>query len=247
MRCKAYPLLTAWGPSDICILFCNICIAFCKFAATFVIHRQYDLGGALHSSSDGQKFETQLPTLNARYSPKYFGLKKGASPTPWWRTTSRSTRKSLGQTSMRVTMCLTSCSTIRPISNPRFILRIRTGPTRSILRSSTASAISSPRATGTFLIQWVHPCTASSIPASTMPRWCSDPCGSSTLPWLSRSGRTFSGFRVPGSKTTTQNSIVGKLSAFARTNKTRRALWEYDNMLRRLYLLDYIDSPPLRQ
>ena len=31
-------------------------------------------------------------------------------------------------------------------------------------------------------------------------------------------------------KTTTQNIIVGKLSAFARTNKTRRALWEYDNM-----------------
>jgi len=48
-------------------------------------------------------------------------------------------------------------------------------------------------------------------------------------------------------KTTTQNIIVGKLSAFARTNKTRRALWAYDNMLRSLYLLDYIDSPPLRQ
>ena len=48
-------------------------------------------------------------------------------------------------------------------------------------------------------------------------------------------------------KTTTQHIIVGKLSAFARTNKTRRALWEYDNMIRSLYLLDYIDSPPLRQ
>ena len=31
----------------------------------------------LHSSSDGQKFETGLHTINARYSPKYFGLKKG--------------------------------------------------------------------------------------------------------------------------------------------------------------------------
>jgi TnpA family transposase len=48
-------------------------------------------------------------------------------------------------------------------------------------------------------------------------------------------------------KTTTQHIIVSKLSAFARKNKTRRALWEYDNMLRSLYLLDYIDSPPLRQ
>jgi TnpA family transposase len=48
-------------------------------------------------------------------------------------------------------------------------------------------------------------------------------------------------------KTTTQNIIVGKLSAFARTNKTRRALWEYDNIIRSLYLLEYIDSPPLRR
>ena len=41
--------------------------------------------------------------------------------------------------------------------------------------------------------------------------------------------------------------IVGKLSAYARKNKTRRALWEYDNIIRSLYLLDYIDSPPLRR
>ena len=48
-------------------------------------------------------------------------------------------------------------------------------------------------------------------------------------------------------KTTTQHVIVGKLSAHARKNKTRRALWEYDNIIKSLYLLDYIDSPPLRQ
>jgi TnpA family transposase len=41
-------------------------------------------------------------------------------------------------------------------------------------------------------------------------------------------------------KTTTQSIIVGNLSAYARKNKTRRALWEYDNILRSLYLLDYI-------
>ena len=48
-------------------------------------------------------------------------------------------------------------------------------------------------------------------------------------------------------KTTTQSIIVGKLSAYARKNKTRRALWEYDNIIRSLYLLEYLDSPPLRQ
>ncbi len=48
-------------------------------------------------------------------------------------------------------------------------------------------------------------------------------------------------------KTTTQSTIVRKLNAFARKNKTRRALWEYDNIIRSLYLLDFIDSPSLRR
>jgi TnpA family transposase len=47
-------------------------------------------------------------------------------------------------------------------------------------------------------------------------------------------------------KTTTQSIIAGKLGAYARKNKTRRALWEYDNIIKSLYLLDYINSPPLR-
>lgn len=48
-------------------------------------------------------------------------------------------------------------------------------------------------------------------------------------------------------KTTTQSVIVGKLNAYARKNKTRQALWEYDNCIRSCYLLDYVDSPPLRK
>lgn len=48
-------------------------------------------------------------------------------------------------------------------------------------------------------------------------------------------------------KTTTQSIIIGKLSAYARKNKTKRALWEYGNIIRSLYFLNYIDSPPLRR
>lgn len=49
----------------------------CNAIAQLLIFRQYDIGGKLHSSSDGQKFETRIDTVNARHSPKYFGLKKG--------------------------------------------------------------------------------------------------------------------------------------------------------------------------
>src|SRR5659263_769188 len=41
------------------------------------IFRHYDIDEVIHSSSDGQKFETSINTINSRHSPKYFGLKKG--------------------------------------------------------------------------------------------------------------------------------------------------------------------------
>ena len=46
--------------------------------AQLPIFKYFDIeDGIIHSSSDGQKFETRINTFNARYSPKYFGLKKG--------------------------------------------------------------------------------------------------------------------------------------------------------------------------
>jgi len=48
-------------------------------------------------------------------------------------------------------------------------------------------------------------------------------------------------------KTTTQFIIVGKLSSYTRKNRTKRALWELDNIYRSLYLLNYIDSLTFRQ
>jgi TnpA family transposase len=48
-------------------------------------------------------------------------------------------------------------------------------------------------------------------------------------------------------KTTTQSIIIGKLSAYARKNKTKRALWEYDNIIRSLYFLKFIDSISLQR
>lgn len=38
------------------------------------VFRHFDIDEAVHSSSDGQKFEAAIPTINARHSSKYFGL-----------------------------------------------------------------------------------------------------------------------------------------------------------------------------
>ena len=41
--------------------------------------RLFDIQHAIHSSSDGQRLETQIHTIHARHSPNYFGLQKGVS------------------------------------------------------------------------------------------------------------------------------------------------------------------------
>jgi Tn3 transposase DDE domain/Domain of unknown function (DUF4158) len=53
----------------------NDCVS--NAIATLPIFHYYDLGEVIHSSSDGQKFESSLPTFNARHASKYFGLQKG--------------------------------------------------------------------------------------------------------------------------------------------------------------------------
>jgi TnpA family transposase len=48
-------------------------------------------------------------------------------------------------------------------------------------------------------------------------------------------------------KSTTQSTIVRKLSSYHRKNRTKKALWEFDNIIESLYLLTYIDDLLLRQ
>lgn len=48
-------------------------------------------------------------------------------------------------------------------------------------------------------------------------------------------------------KVTSQSVIIGKLSSYARKNRTKKALWELDNIRRSSYLLTYVDSLTMRR
>jgi TnpA family transposase len=48
-------------------------------------------------------------------------------------------------------------------------------------------------------------------------------------------------------KDVTQATIVRKLSAYARQNRTKKALWELDGICRTLHILNFIDDVTLRQ
>jgi TnpA family transposase len=50
-----------------------------------------------------------------------------------------------------------------------------------------------------------------------------------------------------GLKTTTQSTIIRKLSSHLRKNRTKKAMWEFDNIIKSIDKLRYIDSLIFRQ
>lgn len=48
-------------------------------------------------------------------------------------------------------------------------------------------------------------------------------------------------------KNTTQSTIIRKLGSYSRTNRTKQALWEYNNIVRTEYILRYLNSKQLRR
>ena len=48
-------------------------------------------------------------------------------------------------------------------------------------------------------------------------------------------------------KATRQSVIIAKLSSYPRKNRTKKALWELDNLRRSLHLLNYVDSPQFQR
>jgi len=214
--------------------------------AALPIFRYYTIGETVHSSSDGQKFETRLPTFNARHSPKYFGLKKGivaytlvANHIP---VNARIIGADEHESHYVFDLLFNNATDIQPevhstdthgANEVNFALLHLFGyqfaPRYQDLPGKVSTALygfKHPSQYGDLLLKPIRKINTGLIVAE----------------WENIQ-RVLVSLAL---KTTTQSIIVGKLSAYERKNKTRRALWEYDNIIRSLYLLEYIDSPPLR-
>ena len=215
--------------------------------AALPIFRYYDLDGHVHSSSDGQKFETRIATINARHSPKYFGLKKGVVAYSMVAHHVPVNAQIIGanehESHYVFDILFNNTTDIQPevhstdthgTNEVNFALLHVFGyqfaPRYRDIQTKVREALygfKHPTQYGDVLLKPLRKINAQRIIEE----------------WEQRQ-RIFVSL---AHKTTTQSIIVGKLSAYARKNKTRRALWEYDNIIRSLYLLDYIDSPPLRR
>ena len=200
------------------------------------IFHHYNIDETIHSSSDGQKFETRINTINSRHSPKYFGLKKGivsytmvANHIP---VNARIIGANEHESHYVFDILYNNTTDIQPEVHFSVLhfFGYQFAPRYKDIYGTVNKSLygfKHPSQYGDILIKPVRKINTNLI----------------TEEWENIQRIILS----LALKTTTQSIIIGKLSAYARKNKTKRALWEYDNIIKSLYFLDYIDSSPLRQ
>jgi len=204
-------------------------------------------GDVVHSSSDGQKFESSIPTVNARYSAKYFGLKKGvvaytllASHVP---LSARIIGANEHESHYVFNVLFNNLTDIQPDTHSTdthganqvnfallHLFGYRFAPRYRDFR----------RKVQTGLYGFKHPNAYTSCALKPVRRIKESLIQSE---WENVERILLS----LALKSTSQSVIVSKLSSHRRQNRTKQALWEFEHIIRSLYLLDYVDSPLLRR
>jgi TnpA family transposase len=206
----------------------------------------YDIRDELHSSSDGQRFETQIDTFNARHAPKYFGLHKGVSACTLVANHVPINARIIGthehESHFVFDLLYNNTSDIKPERHSTdthgtnqvnfWILRVfgyGFAPRYRDLhkKMQTLVGFENPGQYSDMLIK----------PA----RKVYDELIVKEWPNIQRIMASLA------QKDVTQATIVRKLSSYLRQNQTKKALWELDNICRTLYILDFIDAVDLRQ
>lgn len=209
-------------------------------------HR-FDLGDQVHSSSDGQKFESQRITFGARHAPKYFGRRKGRVAYSLVANHLPLATRMIGaheheshyvfdsikrnETELRPTRHSTDTHGTNQVNfgllhlfGYEFAPRYKNLPRKL---NTSLGGFQHPRQYGDALLAPIRKINTELIVAE----------------WDNLL-RIFASLAL---KTTSQEIIVRKLSSYARRNRTWQALWEFDRIIASLYMLEYVDSAPLRQ
>lgn len=214
--------------------------------AALTIFDQFDIDGLKHSSSDGQRIEAQIHTINARHGSKYFGLKKGVSAYTLVANHVPCNARIIGthehESHYVFDILHNNTSEIQPARHSTdthggnqvnfFLLfcdSYQFAPRYRDLHKRIASLVGfqHPNHYAHYLIKPAR----KTFDALIVKEW---PNIQRILASLAQ-------------KDVTQATVVRKLSSYARQNQTKKALWELDNILRTSYILDFIDDPSLRQ
>ncbi|MBU0580269.1 MAG: Tn3 family transposase [Candidatus Margulisbacteria bacterium] len=200
----------------------------------------------LHSSSDGQKFETQFETINSRYSSKYFGLNKGITSYTLVANHIPVNSKIIGanehESHYVLDLLFNNTSDINPevhstdsmgVNQINFILLHLFGykfaPRYKNLNSKAKIIYSFKNINEyeDFLFKPIRKIKTQLIKEE----------------WENIEKIIVS----LALKSTTQSTIIRKLNSYKRKNKTRQALVELDNIARSIHILNYIDSIEFRR
>ncbi len=214
--------------------------------ANLPMFSQYDIDERKHSSSDGQRIETQIPTINARHASKYFALKKGVSAYTLVFNHVPCNAKIIGthehESHYVFDILHNNTTDVQPerhstdthgTNQVNFILLYAFGhqfaPRYRDLHKRISGLVGFHNLShyDNYLIKP----TRRVLDALVVKEW---PNVQRILASLAQ-------------KDVTQATVVRKLSSYARQNQTKKALWELDNIRRTNHILDFIDDPQLRQ
>lgn len=206
----------------------------------------YDIHDAMHSSSDGQRMETQTDTFNARHAPKYFGLQKGVSSLTLVANHVPINARIIGthehESHFVFDLLYNNTSDIRP---ERHSTDTHGTNQVNFIILRTFEHEFAPRYKN-------FPKKAQSIIGFQQPNQYGDvlirPCRRVYDDLIIKEWPNIQRILVSlAQKDVTQATIVRKLSSYLRVNSTKRALWELDNLCFTEYVLKYIDDPMVRQ
>ena len=220
--------------------------AISNATAALPIFPNFNIDDMLHSSSDGQRIETQINTINARYSPKYFGLKKGVSDYPLIVNNVPVNAKIIGthehESYFVFDILFNNTSDIKPqrhstdthgTNQVNFWILHAFGysfaPRYRDLYDKTDSLVGfqHPSKYGEFLIK----------PSRKIPEELIE----TEWPTVQRIMASLA------LKEVTQATIIRKLSSYTRQNQTQKAIGELDNIRRTIHILTLIDDVTLRK
>lgn len=223
----------------------NDCIS--NATSQLPIFQKYNIDDFIHSSSDGQKFETQIYTLQSRHSSKYFGMNKGITFYTMVANHIPIQARIIGAneheshyvfdilynntTDVKPNIHSTDTHGTNEVNFAIFdLFGYQFAPRYKDIHATISRNLYGFQHSNQYeelLIKPLRKINKELI----IKEWDNIP-------------RIILSLAL---KTTTQNVIVRKLSSYVRKNQTKRALWEYGNIIKSLYFLEYIDSLSLRQ
>tara|TARA_B110000503_G_scaffold119440_1_gene181247 strand:- start:52 stop:3150 length:3099 start_codon:yes stop_codon:yes gene_type:complete len=215
--------------------------------AKLPIQKIYNINDQIHSSIDGKKYEAMPNIFNARYSPKYFGLNKGISVMTLVANFQPVALKIISpneyEGNFNLELLMMNESDMQPSINSTDMHGINE---INHALHDFANYDFQPRYTDIYK-QAQNICGAKDF--SKYPdHYIIKPNYKINTQLMTDEG--FNIRRIVASmmtKTCTVSTIVKKLSSSMKSNKTRKAIAEYNKILRSIHILKTINNPHYRQ